>query len=91
MPRRHFLVKGYVQGIGYRWFVQRTASRVGVSGWVRNLANGDVETQAQGNEESLQQFLHELRTGSHWARVDDVQVKELPEESGGTGFDIKGW
>ena len=57
MPRRHFLVKGHVQGIGYRWFVQRTASRLGMTGWVRNLPNGDVETQAQGDEDSLERFL----------------------------------
>ena len=50
---RHFLVKGRVQGVGFRWFVQREACQLGLRGWVRNTADGDVEVMAAGGEEQL--------------------------------------
>jgi acylphosphatase len=50
---RHYIVKGRVQGVGFRWFVQREAFEIGLRGWVRNTADGDVEVLAAGSEERL--------------------------------------
>ena len=49
----HFLVKGRVQGVGFRWFVQREAAELGLNGWVKNTDQGDVEIVAAGDEASL--------------------------------------
>ncbi len=70
-------VKGRVQGVGYRWFARNVARELGLTGFVRNLPNGDVEVVAQGDEEVLNQFILELQRGPAFAHVVDVQIKEL--------------
>lgn len=89
MARKLILVRGAVQGIGFRWFVRETADRLGVAGWVRNLPNGDVEAEAQADERLLEAFLRELKTGHRWAKVDDVLARDLPEDRGLRGFSIR--
>lgn len=74
-----------MQGVGFRWFVLETARRLGVSGWVRNLPGGEVEAEAQAEAGTLAEFLREVRTAHPYARVEDVQARELaplkePEE-----------
>ncbi|CUT02300.1 Acylphosphatase, partial [Candidatus Kryptonium thompsonii] len=44
----HIIVKGLVQGVGFRWFVQKHANHLGLKGWTRNLSNGDVEIEVEG-------------------------------------------
>jgi len=90
MPRKHVLVKGYVQGIGFRWFVERAAAKAGVVGWVRNMPNGDLEAEAEGGEEALGAFMRELRSGHPYARVDTLEVRDIPDQ-GEKAFRIKGW
>jgi acylphosphatase len=89
MTRRHVLVKGRVQGIGYRWFVQSTAEELELGGWVRNLPDGDVELEAEGDPAKLKLFLEKLRTGHRWARVEELKVDDRPEK-GDSRFEILG-
>lgn len=89
MARRHVVVKGRVQGIGFRWFVRDTAFELKVSGWVRNLPGGDVELEAEGEEGVLKRFFERLRSGHPWARVEALQVDDRPEQGEKT-FEIKG-
>jgi acylphosphatase len=88
MPRKHVLVKGRVQGIGFRWFARETAELLGVDGWVRNLADGSVEAEAEASEEALGRFLEALRRGPSGARVEVVQVTEVRERRE-EGFEIR--
>ncbi|MBI3291884.1 MAG: acylphosphatase [Elusimicrobia bacterium] len=69
------IVSGYVQGIGYRYYVQRSAQAAGLTGWVRNLANGDVELEVAGDSSALETFLRHLKTVHPWARVEQVRVE----------------
>lgn len=70
---RKFLISGEVQGVGYRFFVQRAAAQHQVFGYVRNLANGSVEAYAEGIPESVEAFRHDLATGPAFARVEKVE------------------
>jgi acylphosphatase len=78
----HYLVKGRVQGVGFRWFVQREASEIGLKGWVRNTDEGDVEIVAAGGLEDLAELKDALRKGSRGSRVDAVIEHELAESEG---------
>lgn len=67
-------IVGRVQGVGFRYFAQREATRLGLKGWVRNLSGGDVEVVAQGPEDVLQEMLRSLREGPALAWVQNVVV-----------------
>lgn len=79
---RKFLVSGEVQGVGYRFFAQRTAARHQVVGYVRNLPDGRVEALAEGPAENVEAFKHDLATGPAYARVENVE--EINVEPAGT-------
>lgn len=68
----HFLVMGRVQGVGFRWFVQREASELDLRGWVRNTEDGDVEVVATGHPEDLAELRASLKRGPRGSRVDRV-------------------
>ena len=66
----HFLIQGRVQGVGFRWFVQREAGELDLRGWVRNTEDGDVEVVASGNQAELAELRATLRRGPRGSRVD---------------------
>jgi acylphosphatase len=68
----HFLIKGRVQGVGFRWFVHREASELDLRGWVRNTEDGDVEVVAAGNQTDLADLRASLRRGPRGSRVDHL-------------------
>src|SRR5271163_3551128 len=70
---RRFVVRGRVQGVGFRWFVEREAHILGIAGWVRNNADGGVEVLAQGTRDQLSGLRSRLREGPRAARVDAVE------------------
>jgi acylphosphatase len=76
---RHYIVKGRVQGVGFRWFVHREAGARGLKGWVRNTDAGEVEVMVAGNLEQLDELRAELERGSRGSRVDSVHEFELDE------------
>lgn len=88
----HFLVQGRVQGVGFRWFVEREASVIGLRGWVRNTEEGDVEIVAAGNAADLDRLRASLRRGPRGSRVDRL-VEQILDESEGrelSAFRIEG-
>jgi acylphosphatase len=79
---RKFLVKGEVQGVGYRFFAQRAAARHQVVGYVRNCPDGTVEALVEGSASNVEAFKYDLATGPQWAVVD--QVEEIVLEPTGS-------
>ena len=75
------IVSGVVQGVGFRWFVERVANSFGLTGYVRNLYDGTVETYVEGEEAALNGFHNEVRIGPRGAHVAAVKV-EWREHSG---------
>ena len=88
----HYLIKGRVQGVGFRWFVHREAAPLNLRGWVRNTEDGHVEVVAAGEEEDLAALTNAMHQGSRGSRVDAVFVQQLAEsEAEGLGpFHIEG-
>jgi acylphosphatase len=76
MPTRQFIVRGRVQGVGFRWFVEHEARKIGVIGTVRNLDDGTVETIAAGTPEQLAALKSQLQQGPRAARIDSVEERE---------------
>jgi acylphosphatase len=76
LSARRFFVSGVVQGVGYRFFAQRSARRLGVAGYARNLRDGRVEVFAVGDERILEDFRTELRRGPAAASVSHVEVEQ---------------
>lgn len=70
---RKFLIRGNVQGVGYRFFAQRAAARHQVVGYVRNRADGTVEAIAEGPASDVEEFKNDLAAGPQWAAVDNVE------------------
>ena len=89
---RHFLVKGRVQGVGFRWFVHREAAEIGLRGWVKNTDEGDVEVLAAGDEQQIAELRGSLQKGSRGSRVDAVIEHALEEREGDKleTFEIEG-
>ena len=87
---RRFFVRGRVQGVGFRWFVEREAHILGIAGWVRNNHDGSVEVHAQGTRDQLSGLHGRLRKGPRAARVDAVDVSEASPVAGLGSFRIEG-
>jgi acylphosphatase len=87
---RRFVVRGRVQGVGFRWFVEREAHMLGISGWVRNNSDGSVEVLAMGTRDQLLGLRSRLQQGPRAARVDDVEEHEVKPISGLHTFRIEG-
>jgi acylphosphatase len=87
---RRFFVRGRVQGVGFRWFVEREAHILGVAGWVRNNHDGSVEVLAQGTRDQLSGLHGRLREGPRAARVDAVEVSDASPVTGMNLFRIEG-
>jgi acylphosphatase len=87
---RRFLVRGRVQGVGFRWFVEREAHILGIAGWVRNNTDSSVEVLAMGTRDQLAGLRSRLRQGPRASRVDDVEEVEANLISGLNTFRIEG-
>jgi acylphosphatase len=82
VQRLHVRVTGRVQGVGFRWFVREEARRLGLSGWVTNLAGGEVEVAAGGEASSLERLRRALQVGPAGAQVE--RVEEVPGATAGS-------
>jgi acylphosphatase len=79
-----------VQGVGFRWFVEREAHILQVTGWVRNHHDGSVEVLAMGTRDQLAGLRSRLQEGPRAARVDDVQETEAEPVAGLSSFQVQG-
>ena len=81
-------VRGDVQGVGFRYFVQRKANQLGLRGWVRNNDDGTVEVVAEGDRAQLEELARALEGGPRMARVDRVETQWSTATGNLQGFDL---
>jgi acylphosphatase len=86
--RYKLTVKGYVQGVGYRYFCHRKAAEYDICGYARNLPDGSVELDIEGEKSLIVEFINDLKIGPMNASVKAVMAEELPYESIYTEFKI---
>lgn len=83
------IVKGIVQGVGYRFFVERVAPEYNLRGYVKNLDNGDVEVLVEGEKGLILDFVKELQIGPRSAKVTDLRLQWLPYQQKFDHFGIE--
>ncbi|MBQ5315983.1 MAG: acylphosphatase [Oscillospiraceae bacterium] len=87
MIRKHIIFYGDVQGVGFRYRAYHAARACGVSGWVRNLPDGSVEAELEGEEKAIDEMIMMIERGSY-IRITDMSVRSMPVK-GSHGFDVK--
>lgn len=88
MSAIHAVVKGRVQGVGFRYFTQEEAANLGLSGWVRNLPSGAVEILASGPEDDLKIFVNRVNQGPPLSLVREMELEWTEDELNGA-FQIR--
>jgi acylphosphatase len=88
--RAHVFISGRVQGVSFRWFTQRQAQELGLTGWVRNLWDGRVEAVFEGEAEAVRQAVAWCHTGESPARVSHVDVTYAPYTGEFRSFRVTG-
>lgn len=83
------IIKGMVQGVGYRYFTQRLARRYNLTGYVKNLPNGNVLCEAEGEEGLVRDFIKELKIGPSFSRVTGSSVNTSTELYGYRFFEVR--
>ena len=85
--RKQAIVRGEVQGVGFRFHTQATANRLGAAGFVRNLRDGSVEVEVEADERTVERMIDWLKSGPTWANVVSVDVADR-EPTGDRTFSI---
>ncbi len=88
---KHIVVHGRVQGVGFRYFVQLAAMRLGLTGDVRNSPDSTVEIIVEGPARRIEEFIREVREGPPLSRVERLDVHDLPARGHYKSFLIEGW
>ena len=89
LTRVRVVVRGVVQGVGFRFFAMQLARDYGLAGWVRNRADGSVEVEAEGEDLIVRAFIKDLRTGPQSADVAGIDVETLPPARDRAGFHVR--
>ena len=81
--------EGRVQGVGFRVFVRTLAKAFGVTGWVKNMRDGSVTMELQGEAEVVERLIAEIKKGDAWIRVNNFEAADLPVVEGEDKFAIR--
>lgn len=85
----NIIVSGFVQGVGFRYYVFNRAMRLGLKGYVKNLYNGDVEIETEGDRSLIEEFIREVKVGPRAAKVNDIKICWKEPEQHYKHFEIR--
>jgi acylphosphatase len=86
--RANVIIRGTVQGVGFRYWTAEWAERLGLTGWIRNNSDGSVETEVEGDRAAVETYLEEMKSGPRYAAVGEYHKTILPYLGNYTTFDI---
>lgn len=89
MIRKAGRAVGRVQGVGFCYFVMNSAKAVGVTGWVKNMRDGSVTMELQGDAETIEQLTAKIKQGDAWIRVKSLELTDLPVVEGENEFAVR--
>ncbi len=85
----HIVVEGLVQGVGFRWFVARKAETLGLRGYVKNLYDGSVEIEAEGERSLVEELIAQVKVGPRSAQVNNLRLEWREPEHRTAHFEIR--
>lgn len=88
MLHYNIIIRGEVQGVGFRYYAQKSAHIYGVCGWVKNKADGSVEADVEGSETNIAEFIGALKRGSSYSYVESLDIEKTDDICGYRTFDI---
>ena len=87
--RKACRIEGRVQGVGCRFFVQSNAKAMGITGWVKNMSDGSVTMELQGEAEIVERLMAKIKRGNDWIKVTNFTESDLPVVKGENKFAIR--
>lgn len=81
--------EGRVQGVGFRFFVMSNAKNYGVTGWVKNMSDGSVTMELQGEPQSVERLIAKIRRGNEWIKVTNFAISDMPVLKGENTFAVR--
>ncbi len=86
--KKHLVISGKVQGVGFRYWMKQLAINYKISGWVRNKLFGDVEALIIGQEKDIQKLINHCKIGPRYSKVQDIRISDNNEEYLNKDFNI---
>lgn len=77
LVRKHIIFKGRVQGVGFRYFCYTESNKMNLTGYVRNLYDGNVEMEVQGDYRDVEMYIFRIKQGDYFIRVDEAEVTDM--------------
>lgn len=89
LVRKAGRAEGRVQGVGFRMFVRDLAMELGVTGWVKNMRDGSVTMELQGEPQTIERLIAEIKKGDDWIKVTNFTQEDLPVVVGENKFNVR--
>ena len=86
--KKHLVISGKVQGVGFRYWMQNLAVNNNISGWVKNKSSGDVEALIIGQKKEVQKLIKQCKIGPSLATIQNIQINDYDQDYLGEGFNI---
>ena len=86
--KKHLVISGEVQGVGFRYWMQNLAINNNISGWVKNKLSGDVEALIIGQEKEVQKLIKQCKIGPSSATIQNIQINDYDQNYLKEGFDV---
>ena len=86
--KKHLVISGKVQGVGFRYWMQNLAIENNISGWIKNKSSGDVEALIIGQEKEVQKLIKQCKIGPSLATIQNIQINDYDQDYSAEGFNI---